>query len=96
MGKKVEFQGNDLFVNGVKKEDWCVIRVDGVPHLFVDGVSVGTLKEHGLREEQYAISSVRTVDETTGVVTVKAIRPNGDVVITRLGADGTLIDSKVL
>lgn len=79
--------------NGVELEDAFVGAIDDVACLFVNGVSVGTLKDIGLRENIYSMGATEHVNEL-GEKVISAIRPNGDVVITVLDKDGKLVAEK--
>ena len=96
MEKKITINNEGKFlVNGVVQEDAFVGTLDGVARLFVDGVAVkGTLKELGLREEIYAISTNQVKNLETGETVTTAVRPNGDIAITVINSNGEIVPEK--
>ena len=63
-----------FLVNGVLQEDAFIGWVEDTPRLFVKGVAVkGTLKDLGLREEVYAVATIRIDDEKTGELILKVL-----------------------
>lgn len=91
---KYTMNENGFLRDGKVLTDAFTGEIDGVGHLFVNGVSVGTLVELGLREEKYSLGATEMVDPVTGEKTLQAKRPNGDVVVTVLSKDGVLIPAK--